>query len=283
MVIERAPLEDELGDVLEKALRLSGLGEGTLAAHAGVDVSLVRDALDYRPNFSAEEVRRLAVALGLNEVGLAALAAGRYPLPDIVGLPCCLYPLRTPHGVGVANAYLVADCPQAHGLLFDTGPDAALLRRVWPVRIKNVDAIFITHAEAEHMGGLTGLLAENPSRAISVYAPVGAAVPGARPLAEGESVEVAGFTVRAWSTPGHAAAHNCYEIRAVRASAGAPLLVSGDLLFAGSAGGCYFSAPLLRAGLRRLFAGLPEDTVIAPGHGPLTTLAHERKFNPFAG
>jgi hydroxyacylglutathione hydrolase len=281
MVIERAPLEDELGDVLEKALRLANLGPDALAARAGVDVARVRDALDYRPDFSADEIRRLAAALGLNEVGLAALAAGRYPLPDIASLPCCLYPLRTPHGVGVANAYLVADCPQAHGLLFDTGPDAATLRRVWPARIRKIDAIFLTHAEAEHIGGLAELRAENPD--VAIHAPAGAGVPGARPLGEGEVVEVAGFTVRAWSTPGHAAAHNCYEVRATRAPAGVALLVSGDLLFAGSAGGCYFSAPLLREGLRRLFAGLPDETVVAPGHGPLTTLGHERKFNPFAG
>ena len=281
MVIERAPLEDELGDVLEKAMRLAGLGEAALAARADVDAARLSDALDYRPDFSADELRRLAAALGLNEVGLAALAAGRYPLPEIAGLPCCLYPLRTPHGVGVANAYLVADCPQAHALLFDTGADTALLRRVWPARIKTVDAIFITHAETEHLGGLAGVLAANPG--VPVYAPTEAAVPGARPLDEGVAVVVAGFAVRAWSTPGHAAAHNCYEVRATRAPAGAPLLVSGDLLFAGSAGGCYFSAPLLRAGLRRLFAELPDDTVVAPGHGPLTTLGHERQFNPFVG
>jgi hydroxyacylglutathione hydrolase len=280
MVIERTPLEDELGDVLEKALRLASLGPDALAACAGVDVARVRDALDYRPDFTADEIRRLAAALGLNEVGLAALAAGHYPLPDIAGLPCCLYPLRTPHGVGVANAYLVADCPQAHGLLFDTGADTAALRRVWPARIRKIDAIFLTHAEAEHIGGLPGLRAENPE--VSVYAPAGADVPGARPIGEGEVVEVTGFAVRAWSTPGHAAAHNCYEVRATRAPTGMPLLVSGDLLFAGSAGGCYFSAPLLREGLRRLFASLPDETVVAPGHGPLTTLGHERKFNPFA-
>ena len=77
MVIERAPLEDELGDVLEKAMRLAGLGEAALAARADVDAARLSDALDYRPDFSADELRRLAAALGLNEVGLAALA----PLP----------------------------------------------------------------------------------------------------------------------------------------------------------------------------------------------------------
>jgi len=280
MVIERAPLEDELGDVLEKAMRLSGRGEADLAGRAGIEVARIRDALDYRPDFTPEEVKRLAAALGLNEVGLAALASGHYPLPEIAGLPFCLYPLRMPHGVGVANAYLVADCAQDHGLLFDTGADESQLRRVWPRKLRRADAVFITHAETEHAGGLAGLRAEQGK--VPVYAPRGAQIAGARPLDEGEWVEVAGFVVRAWSTPGHAAAHNCYEIHTTRAPAGLSLLVSGDLLFAGSAGGCYFSGPLLRAGLSRLLHELPETTVVAPGHGPLTTIAHERAFNPFA-
>ena len=48
MVIERAPLEDELGDVLEKAARLRGLTLEVVAARAGVEVHRVEDAVDYR-------------------------------------------------------------------------------------------------------------------------------------------------------------------------------------------------------------------------------------------
>ena len=104
MVIEHAPLEDELGDVLEKAARCAGLTEDALGVLAGVAGDKIRDAFDYRYDFSAEEIRRLATALGLNETGVSALATGHYPLPVIGGLPFCLYPLRTPHGIGVANA-----------------------------------------------------------------------------------------------------------------------------------------------------------------------------------
>ncbi len=280
MVIERAPLEDELGDVLEKALRLAGGDETALAARAGLDLARIRDAMDYRHDFSAAEAGRLAAALGLNEVGLAALAGGHYPLPEIAGLPFCLYPLRMPHGVSVANAYLVADCAQSHGLLFDAGADFAQLRRVWPKNLRRLDAVIITHAETEHVGGLAEALAAfGPA---PVYAPAGAVVAGAIALGEGECVQFGGTEVRAISTPGHAAAHNCYVVTVPGVPSAAPLLVSGDLLFAGSVGGCYFSAPLLRAGLRRLFAELPDVTVVAPGHGPLTTIKNERAFNPFA-
>jgi glyoxylase-like metal-dependent hydrolase (beta-lactamase superfamily II) len=117
---------------------------------------------------------------------------------------------------------------------------------------------------------------------VPVFGPADTGLAGATVLAEGELVQFGGIEVQALSTPGHAAAHHCYSVRVPRVPGAAPLLVSGDLIFAGSVGGCYFSATLLREALRRLFAELPDNTVIAPGHGPLTTITNERAFNPFA-
>lgn len=279
MVIEHAPLEDELGDVLEKAMAHAGLNDQALAAAAKVDASKIRDAIDYRYDLTADELKRLGAALRLNELGVQALAAGRYPLPEIAGLPFCLYPLRTTHGIGVANAYIVADCSRDTGVLFDTGGDPAMLRRVWPAAIRRLDGVFITHAETEHSGGLAGIVERFGP--VPVFGPPGARLPGAAGLGEGASVTLGGFEIRARSTPGHAEAHNCYEVRATRVRGGAPLLISGDLVFAGSVGGAYFCSRQLHEHLARLLAAFPEDTVVAPGHGPLTTIKNERAFNPF--
>ena len=57
------PLEDELGDVLEKAMRHSRLDEETLAARTGIPSGKILDAIDYRPDLSCDEIRRLAEAL----------------------------------------------------------------------------------------------------------------------------------------------------------------------------------------------------------------------------
>ena len=71
------PLEDELGDVLDKALRCSGFNEEHLAECAGVSVEKIRNAEDYRyDDLTDDELRRLAAALRLNEVGLVALPVG---------------------------------------------------------------------------------------------------------------------------------------------------------------------------------------------------------------
>lgn len=278
MVIEHAPLEDELGDVLEKAMRCAGFGDGELAARAGVPAEKIRDACDYRYDFGPDEIRRLATQLKLNEVGLCALASGRYPLPAIGGLPFCLYPLRTPHGIGVANAYLVADCGSKRGVLFDTGADPEALRRVWPAGIRHLDAIFITHPETEHLAGLADV--QDRFGPVPVFGPVGATIPGAVALTESARMKLGMFEVETLATPGHAEAHNCYLVRAAGVSGGRALLVSGDILFAGSIGGAYFCSERLKKHVKRLLE-LPADTAVAPGHGPLTTIQNERTFNPF--
>ncbi len=279
VVIEHIPLEDELGDVLEKAMRQAHLTEQEVAQRSEVPREKIRDAIDYRYDLTAEELQRLAVALGLNEIGLSALAHGRYPLPEISGLPFCLYPLRTPHGIGVANAYIVADCSLSTGLLFDAGSEYSLLRRVWPKNIKKLEAIFITHAETEHIGGLRGLLGEFGS--VPVFRPEGAAVEGGLAVGEGARLTFGNFEVKTIRTPGHVESHNCYLVKASHVPTAAPLLISGDTLFAGSLGAPYYCRDRLAESLKRLFLSLPDNTVVAPGHGPLTTLRNERQFNPF--
>jgi glyoxylase-like metal-dependent hydrolase (beta-lactamase superfamily II) len=100
-------------------------------------------------------------------------------------------------------------------------------------------------------------------------------------MGEGEVTKIGPLEITAFTTPGHAAAHNCYVVRAPAAHHGNAMLISGDLVFAGSAGGGYFSHEELRMNLRRVLRAVPPATVIAPGHGPLTTVANELSYNPF--
>ena len=78
-------------------------------------------------------------------------------------------------------------------------------------------------------------------------------------------------------TPGHTPGGVCYHFPADK------LLLSGDTLFAGSAGRTDFpggSMNKLMASLKTL-AELPDDTLVIPGHGPHTTIAAEKATNPF--
>ena len=272
-------LEDELGDVLEKAMRRAGLTPEAVARSAGVSFAKISDAVDYRPELNCDELRRIAAVLGLNEVGLCALGSGKYPKPELSALPFRVWPLRMPHGIGVANAYLIAECGASHALLFDTGAGIEALAASWPAGICGLDAVFLTHAEPEHAGGLCDVVAR--FHAPVAYIPGGAVAPCGRSMGEGERHHFGALEVTAFATPGHSAAHNCYLVKAACSGAGAALLVSGDLVFAGSVGGAYFSHEQLQASLRRMLRLFPPTTVIAPGHGPMTTVENELRFNPF--
>ncbi len=271
-------LEDELGDVLEKAARNVPLSLESLAAAANIDAGRLKDAFDYRPDLTLAELARLASVLNLNEVGLTALAQGRYPLPEPAGLPFALHPLRMPFGVGVANAYLVSAGGDT-ALLFDTGASHAELHRAWPEHIQRLEAVFVTHYEAEHVGGLEVVLRE--SELGLFHGPPSGRWPQCHGLGESKTVAYAGLSVTAFSTPGHADEHNCYLVKSLAQPQAPAVLISGDLIFAGSLGGGYFCCQRQLKHSRRIMDLLADDTVIAPGHGPLTTAANERRFNPF--
>jgi len=273
------PLEDELGDVIDKAVRRQGVTLEKLAEITAVPLVRICDAIDYRGDLTSEELRRVATALGLNEVGLCALGSERYPRPEIGVLPFCVWPLRMPHGIGVANAYLVGECGSGHAILFDTGAGIEALTAVWPAAVKAIDAVFLTHVEPEHAGGLCEVVRRFD--VLEAWVPEGAVAPCGSPMMDGRNRSFGNIKVTAFATPGHVAAHNCYRVVSAAARGANSLLISGDLLFAGSVGGAYFSSDLLRSSLRRMLAAVPACTVIGPGHGPLTTVENELRFNPF--
>jgi glyoxylase-like metal-dependent hydrolase (beta-lactamase superfamily II) len=71
---------------------------------------------------------------------------------------------------------------------------------------------------------------------------------------------------------------------AARIARPAPQLFSGDTLFAGSIGRTDLwggSMHQIMQSLRTKLLHLPDDTIVYPGHGPVTTIGHERHLNPF--
>ena len=279
--IAEIPLEDELGDVLEKAMRQAELSYDQLSAKTGISISRIRDAVDYRPDLTSDELNRIAGVLHLNEVGFCALGAGLYPLPGATGLPFSVWPLRMKHGIGVVNAYLVSAVGDHHGILIDTGAGIEALEPVWPKQITTIDAVFVTHVEAEHAGALCDVVGRYAVK--TAYAPAAVQTPCGKNITEGQVVTVGKFQVTAYSTPGHCSEHACYKVELAGARPGRAMLATGDLIFAGSAGGAYFCHQQLQTQTRRVLSLVPEDTLLAPGHGPLTTVGNELRFNPFLG
>ena len=104
--------------------------------------------------------------------------------------------------------------------------------------------------------------------------------PADRLLNEGDRFTVAGIELEVFDVPGHSPGHVIYLIREMK-----PLVVlGGDVLFRGSVGRTDFpggSFEMLKSGIERVLWKLPAETVVYPGHGPATTIGHEKKANPF--
>jgi glyoxylase-like metal-dependent hydrolase (beta-lactamase superfamily II) len=93
-----------------------------------------------------------------------------------------------------------------------------------------------------------------------------------------DSIDLGGLVLDLFHVPGHSPDSVCFRLL------GAPLLVGGDVLFAGSIGRTDFpngDHELLLAGIREKLWPLPDETQVLPGHGPTTTIGREKATNPY--
>jgi hydroxyacylglutathione hydrolase len=101
-----------------------------------------------------------------------------------------------------------------------------------------------------------------------------------RPLADADLLELAGLRLGVRHAPGHTAGSVTFSLDTPQA----PVLLSGDLLFAGSIGRVDLpggSESAMLDSLARVVLPLDDETVVLPGHGPSTTIGRERATNPF--
>lgn len=106
-----------------------------------------------------------------------------------------------------------------------------------------------------------------------------------RAVVDAEVLEVAGLTLRVLHAPGHTEGSVMFALPGAPdgVEAGSTVL-SGDVLFAGSIGRTDLPGgdmAAMVASLRDKVLTLPDDAYVLPGHGPATTLAHERATNPY--
>jgi|SRR5579871_1156605 len=267
----RIPLEDNVGDILAKAQRGLELAESELTQRAAVTTTQFRAAKTGATDESV--LRKLADVLHLSADALIASAHNSW-YPNDPGPIDGLTSLNTPFGDMAVNAFITFDPATRQAILFDTSVDADAVFQILRDHKLHLKLILLTHTHTDHVCELDRLKQATSAKAfVSAREPL----PGAEPFPDGKSFTLDSLKIETRRTSGHARGGVTFIVSGLAKT----LAIVGDAIFAGSMGGGLIDyQEALRTNRDSIFT-LPDDTVLCPGHGPLTTVAEEKLHNPF--
>ena len=193
------------------------------------------------------------------------------------------------------NCYLLINEKTKEAVIVDPAscPDY-MMNYIKTEEIK-LKAVLLTHAHFDHIMGIDDVLnkygkmpvyvheadkpmLEDPQQNMTMSCGFPCAYKGAQAVQDGQVLSLIGYEIKVLHTPGHTPGGCCYYI------ASEHVLISGDTLFQQSIGRTDFPggsmSDLVRAVKEKLMI-LPEDTVVYPGHMGTTTIADEKRMNPF--
>lgn len=203
-----------------------------------------------------------------------------------------------PVGLLQCNCTVLGDPETRDALVIDPGDDIARVLAALREDGLTCRAILNTHTHIDHVGANQALKEATGARLmlheadLPLYdhldvqaAMLGGVLPAPRRadvdehITQGDRVKAGGLVAEVLHTPGHTPGSLCFHLQG-----DAPLLLSGDTLFAGSIGrtdlwGGDYDQEI--ASIRSRLLGLDDRTRVIPGHGPETTIGLERRRNPF--
>jgi glyoxylase-like metal-dependent hydrolase (beta-lactamase superfamily II) len=193
------------------------------------------------------------------------------------------------------NAYIVRAAGATAAVMIDPGDEAERLIEAVAQLGVTIEAILLTHTHVDHVGAVaamaraTGAPVYCPLLEREILADIDGSVgwlgmtgyesyDADELLAGSEQLQLAGLAIDVLFTPGHSPGHLTFALPAHET------LLVGDVLFRGSVGRVDLpggDGATLLASIATLLGSYPPQTRVFPGHGPQTSLEHERRSNPF--
>ena len=264
-------LEDTAADVIGKAQRGLQISDSQLAEKSGLSADQIRRAREGA--IDEATLRAVAPALGLHLDSLLKLSRDEWT-PEKVEPIEGLAQFNTTYGDMTVNAYLVWDPESRKAAAFDTGADAREMLKRAAVEDLTFMMILLTHSHPDHVADLDGL---SSGSGAPLYAPEHEPVADATIIGEGDEFELGSLKIETRLTSGHSPGGLTYIVRGLER----PVAIVGDSMFAASMGGGAISyQDALRNNVEKILT-LPDETIVCPGHGPLTTVGKEKRENPF--
>ena len=200
---------------------------------------------------------------------------------------------RIPAGIYAANCYLVYSENTKEGIVIDPGGDADdIMARINELGL-NIKYIVLTHGHGDHIAGINDLknfidvpvaihkedeyMLKNGDKNLSSLMAMGTIeISPDILLDEGDKISFGDLVAEVIYTPGHTLGGISLKI--------GDSIFTGDTLFAGSIGRTDFqggSYEDIISSIKNKILIYPDDTIIYPGHGPVTTIEREKATNPF--
>lgn len=197
-------------------------------------------------------------------------------------------------GICQTNCYFVYQEGSTDVIFFDPADKGDYIYEKLQEKGLNVKGILLTHGHFDHIWG-TNKLRELSGAPIYAYeaekvlcedAITNVSDQVGRPytvvpdyyVKDGEEITIAGMTCKVIATPGHTVGSCCYYFEE------AGMLIAGDTLFQESVGRTDLATGSMSAIIHsvkdKLFL-LPDETKVYPGHGDVTSIGHEKRYNPF--
>ncbi len=274
-------LEDNLGDILQKARSGKGFSLSELESQTGIPEKKLQCFEEETEIPKRDQLEALAHCLSLHKERLRDILSEKWapkPFPKEALREIII--LKGYLGAYEVKGYMLMDPEQKEALLIDTAYNPDLVLNTLSEKKLSLKGVLLTHAHQDHIRGLSKICAQTGApvylhpKELPLYRHHELKTPD-HWVSEGFTISISQKTLTVLETPGHTPGGVSYF--------SGDYCFVGDALFAGSTGRSFSPEGYtsLLGSLRKKVLSLPDQTLLCPGHGPTTTVGEEHQHNPF--